>query len=103
MSVWEDLVGQAETVATLRAAADAAAAIVTGWDVAPGAMTHAWLFTGPPGSGRSVAARAFAAALECPSGGDGTCPDCHQVRSGTHPDVLPVVPEGLSISVDEVR
>ena len=37
-------------------------------------MTHAWLFTGPPGSGRSVAARAFAAALLCPSGGG--CGEC---------------------------
>ena len=45
-------------------------------------MTHAWLFTGPPGSGRSVAARAFAAALLCPSGGCGECASCRQVRAG---------------------
>ena len=50
-------------------------------------MTHAWLFTGPPGSGRSVAARAFAAALQCPDGGDGTCHACRTVLAGTHADV----------------
>jgi DNA polymerase-3 subunit delta' len=66
-------------------------------------MTHAWLFTGPPGSGRSVAARAFAAALQCPEGGCGVCPDCHTALAGTHTDVRNVVPEGLSISVKEMR
>ena len=62
-------------------------------------MTHAWLFTGPPGSGRSVAARAFAAALQCPDGGDGTCHACRTVLAGTHADVHVVVPDGLSIGV----
>src|SRR4051812_12917991 len=66
-------------------------------------MTHAWLFTGPPGSGRSVAARAFAAALQCPEGGCGTCQACRTVLAGTHADVREVVPEGLSISVAEMR
>jgi DNA polymerase-3 subunit delta' len=66
-------------------------------------MTHAWLFTGPPGSGRSVAARAFAAALQCPDGGCGTCHACRTVLAGTHADVQTVVPEGLSIGVAEVR
>ena len=60
----------------------------------PAAMTHAWLFTGPPGSGRSVAARAFAAALQCPDGGDGTCHECKTVLAGTHADVQSVVPGG---------
>ena len=50
-------------------------------------MTHAWLFTGPPGSGRSVAARAFAAALQCPRHGCGECIACHTVMAGTHADV----------------
>ena len=55
MTVWRDVIGQDSAVATLhRAATD------------PASMTHAWLLTGPPGSGRSVAARAFAAALQCP-------------------------------------
>ena len=90
--VWEQVVGQPAVVAELQAAvAD------------PTAMTHAWLFTGPPGSGRSVAARAFAAALQCPDGGDGTCHACRTVLAGTHADVQTVVPEGLSIGVAEVR
>jgi len=66
-------------------------------------MTHAWLFTGPPGSGRSVAARAFAAALQCPDGGCGVCAACHTALGGTHADVRFVVPEGLSIAVGEMR
>ena len=61
--VWADLVGQEGAAATLRRA-------VAG---EPHAMSHAWLFTGPPGSGRSNAARAFAAALQCPRGGCGEC------------------------------
>ena len=69
----------------------------------PGAMTHAWLFTGPPGSGRSVAARAFAAALLCPSGGCGQCAACHQVLAGTHADLLLIRPEGLSYGVKQTR
>jgi len=69
-----------------------------------GAMTHAWIFTGPPGSGRSVAARAFAAALQCTTGtGCGDCPGCHTTLLGTHADVRFVVPEGLSIGVGEMR
>ena len=91
-SVWAQVIGQPAVVAELRGA-------VTN----PAAMTHAWLFTGPPGSGRSVAARAFAAALQCPDGGDGTCHECRTVLAGTHADVQSVVPEGLSIGVDEVR
>ena len=68
------------------------------------AMTHAWFFTGPPGSGRSVAARAFAAALQCEHGpGCGTCAGCHTTLAGTHADVRFVVPEGLSIGVGEMR
>jgi DNA polymerase-3 subunit delta' len=105
--VWADVVGQPDAVAVLRGAASAAADIVEGRPVAMGdsaAMTHAWLFTGPPGSGRSVAARSFAAALECMAGiGCGQCPGCHTTLSGTHADVRLVVPEGLSISVAEMR
>jgi DNA polymerase III subunit delta' len=90
--VWSQVVGQPAVVEELRAAvAD------------PAAMTHAWLFTGPPGSGRSVAARAFAAALQCPDGGDGTCHACRTVLAGTHADVKIIVPDGLSIGVKEAR
>src|SRR6188472_3698096 len=66
-------------------------------------MTHAWLVTGPPGSGRSTAARAFAAALQCPAGGCGECVECRTALDGTHADVKVVATEGLSIKVAEVR
>ena len=92
MSVWDDVVGQPGAVAELVTAAED-----------PSAMTHAWLFTGPPGSGRSVAARAFAAALQCPRHGCGECASCRTVLHGTHADVREVVPQGLSIGVDEMR
>ena len=90
--VWAAVIGQAAVVAELRAAVHD-----------PAAMTHAWLFTGPPGSGRSVAARAFAAALQCPAGGDGTCHACRTVLAGTHADVHVIVPDGLSIGAQEAR
>jgi DNA polymerase III subunit delta' len=99
MSVFDELIGQQHVVEVLRAAV-----------ASPAAMTHAWLFTGPPGSGRSVAARAFAAALQCtssgPSSGEpgcGVCPGCHTVLAGTHADVEVVRPQGLSLGVKEAR
>jgi DNA polymerase-3 subunit delta' len=101
--VFASLVGQEEAVATLTRAVAAAAAVVAGADAGAGGMTHAWLFTGPPGSGRSVAARAFAAALQCPDGGCGGCQACHTTLAGTHADVRFVVPEGLNIGVGEMR
>ena len=105
VDVFSDLVGQDEAVATLRAAAESAARIVAGPVSGNGAMTHAWIFTGPPGSGRSVAARAFAAALQCERDGVGCgeCHGCHTTLGGTHADVRFVVPEGLSIGVNEMR
>jgi DNA polymerase-3 subunit delta' len=105
LSVWDDLIGQDEAVAVLQRAAGAAAAIAAGGQAPGGAMTHAWLFTGPAGSGRSVAARAFAAALQCERtpAGCGECSACHTVAMRSHPDVHSVVPEGLSISVAEMR
>jgi DNA polymerase III subunit delta' len=90
-AVFDRLTGQDLVVAQLRAA------------VSSEAVTHAWLFTGPPGSGRSVAAQAFAAALLCPEQGCGQCPSCHQVFAGTHPDLLLVRPEGLSYGVKQTR
>ena len=104
IGVWTELVGQEPALETLSSAASAAAKIVAGEPVAPAAMTHAWLLTGPPGSGRSVAARTFAAALQCSTGtGCGACPGCRTTMAGTHADVRLVVPEGLSISVAEMR
>jgi DNA polymerase III subunit delta' len=107
VSVFDALVGQERAVALLQAAADDARRVVEagGPSVAPGrgAMTHAWLFTGPPGSGRSVAARAFAAALQCSRGGCGACSDCSQALGGTHADVAQVETEGLHIKIDTAR
>ena len=98
--VFGRLVDQGAVVSTLSSAALGA----RGDDV--GRMTHAWLFTGPPGSGRSVAALGFAAALQCESegaAGCGECRACTTTMAGTHADVRRVVPEGLSIGVDEMR
>jgi DNA polymerase-3 subunit delta' len=97
--VWNRVVGQPQAVAELRAAAEAARSGGAG-------MTPSWLITGPAGSGRSVAALAFAAALECTDpdvAGCGVCHACHTVLAGTHPDVQVVRPEGLSISIKEAR
>jgi len=92
VTVWRDVIGQDTAVATLhRAATD------------PDAMTHAWLLTGPPGSGRSVAARAFAAALQCPNGGCGECIECRTAMDGSHADVDVIATEGLSIKVEQAR
>lgn len=101
--VFHDLPGQDAVVAQLERAAAGAAAILAGERPEPGAMTHAWLFAGPPGSGRSVAARAFAAALLCPSGGCGGCASCHQVFAGTHADLMLIRPDGLSYGVKQTR
>jgi DNA polymerase-3 subunit delta' len=94
MSVWDDLVGQAPVVEQLSSAAGGASG-----------LAHAWLFTGPPGSGRVTAARAFAAALQCTETprGCGHCASCHQVLQGTHADVEVVRPQGLSFGVKEAR
>lgn len=93
MSVWTDVVGQEDQIAPLvNAVAD------------PAAATHAWLITGPPGSGRSSAARAFAAALLCEAGqGCGQCHGCATALGGTHADVSIVATEKVTISIDEVR
>ncbi len=92
MTVWAEIVGQERQVEPLVAA-------VTD----PDAMTHAWLLTGPPGSGRSSAARAFAAALLCDSGGCGQCHSCRTALAGSHADVTVVATEKVTISIDEVR
>ncbi len=113
MSVWDELVGQEAVVAVLHEAAAAARRIVEGTDVdADGnldesdrSMTHAWLITGPPGSGRSVAARAFAAALQCtgPEPGCGDCPGCRTTMGRTNADVLSVSTEAVQIRIEEAR
>ncbi|MDQ6657183.1 MAG: DNA polymerase III subunit delta' [Actinomycetota bacterium] len=98
--VWADVVGQPAAIAVLTSAV---AATHGDQGVPAAAMTHAWLFAGPPGSGRSTAARAFAAALQCEFRGCGECTHCRTVLHGTHADVRSVVPDGLTISVREMR
>ena len=83
MGVFDDLVGQERAARTLRRARPPGREMLAG-GAGPG-MTHAWLFTGPPGSGREEAARAFAAALFCPDRGCGHCDMCHQVADRLPP------------------
>jgi DNA polymerase-3 subunit delta' len=97
-SVFDDLVGQEHIIEILQGAV---AASRTGEESQE--MTHAWVFTGPPGSGRSSAAVAFAQALICPNNGCGTCSDCKAAKTSGHPDVEIIRTEGLSIKVEEVR
>ncbi|SCK47640.1 DNA polymerase III subunit delta' [Streptomyces sp. WMMB 322] len=118
MAVWDDVVGQEKVTDQLSAAARDADAYVTAEAEGKGtaalsgsAMTHAWLFTGPPGSGRSTAARAFAAALQCVSPdralggapGCGFCDGCHTAMVGTHADVEVIRTDLLTIGVKETR
>ncbi len=98
MTVWDLLVGQSSVVERLQLAAADAGKIPAG----PG-MTHAWLVTGPPGSGRSSAAGAFAAALMCSAGGCGECDECVAVSKGSHPDVEVVRPEGVTYKTADAR
>lgn len=99
LSVFDNLIDQEHVISVLREAVSASA---DSSNQSQG-MTQAWLFTGPPGSGRSNAALAFAAALVCKSGGCNNCIDCKTALSGTHADVELVKTEGLSIKIDEVR
>ena len=89
--VWAELIGQTAAVATLQRAVARE----------PHAMSHAWLFTGPPGSGRSNAARA--SRQRCSAAQEAACTACRTSLSGAHPDVTLVRTELLSIGVDEVR
>jgi len=90
--VWSGLVGQQHAVAPLRRAVEGHG------------MTHAWLFTGPPGSGRSNAAMAFAAALQCERGtGCGTCHACRTAIAGSHPDVNITRSETSVHYIDDMR
>lgn len=104
--VFTRLVGQSAVEAELVAAARAARGDSAHDAAVTGTMTHAWLITGPPGSGRSVAALCFAAALQCTSDGTpgcGQCRACTTTMAGTHADVRRIIPEGLSIGVDDMR
>jgi len=93
MSVYETLLGQDEAVQQVQKA-------VAQRDQG---VHHAWLFTGPPGSGRSNLAIAFAAALLCPDHGCGVCSICTRVLDGQHPDVKMLTTEKVIIGIDEIR
>jgi DNA polymerase III subunit delta' len=95
MSIWDTLVGQKPMIRTLEQA-------VAGQKQGH-AMSHSWLITGPPGSGRSNAAIVFATALQCERGGCGECHACHTGLAGSHADISLIRTEKLSIGVDEVR
>lgn len=91
--IWRELFGQADAIAQLEQA-------VNNRDQG---VQHAWLMTGPPGSGRSNMAVAFAAALLCADGGCGTCRSCTLAMSGNHPDIDVLTTEKVGISIEEVR
>ena len=104
--VFSGLIGQEAAVAVLREAAGSARATTAAGDgEGARAMSHAWLITGPPGSGRSVAARAFAAALQCTGEdvGCGRCPGCRTTMGRTNADVLFAATETSIINVDTAR
>jgi len=99
--LWDALIGQDEVIERLSRAVDDAERLTRG---EPGpAMTHAWLVTGPPGSGRSTAATCFAAALACPEQGCGRCQACRLAAANGHPDVEVIRPAALTYGVDEAR
>jgi DNA polymerase-3 subunit delta' len=91
--IWDDLLGQPEAVSHLELAVRHREQ----------GVHHAWLMTGPPGSGRSNLAHAFATALLCSEGGCGTCKSCVLAQAGTHPDVSVLSTEKVVIAIDEVR
>ena len=89
--VFRDVISQPEAVTELLRSTNSSDSI-----------HHAWLFTGPPGSGRSQIALAFAAALMCSEGGCGSCNSCEMIRVGNHPDVQVLNTERVQISISEV-
>ncbi len=97
--IWSGLVGQADAIATMRQASDSAR---TG-EGSIGAMTHSWLITGPPGSGRSNLAYAFATALLSDGTAEGDARTRAMVAARTHPDLAVLSTERVIISIEEVR
>lgn len=95
MSVWDSLVGQKPVIDMLSRIAQGD----------PSQITQSWLICGPPGSGRSNMARAFAAALESPNHGMSAEPTrvTQQVLAGTHPDVTVLTTNKVTIGIDQVR
>ena len=98
MKIFDNIIGQPHVTTILQDAVNAAHNNIESQE-----MTHSWLFTGPPGSGRSIAAASFAAALVCPNNGCGICVDCETAMAGSHVDIEIVKTDGLSIKVDDIR
>ena len=75
--------------------------------ISVGKVSHAYIFSGLKGSGKSLIARSLAKALECEGGISGNscggCKSCRVFESGNHPDVFYVSPQGKSIGVDDIR
>ncbi|CAN5411360.1 DNA polymerase III subunit delta' [soil metagenome] len=106
MSVWDELTGQPEAIAIFRAAASDSSLGGDRLGDSPfgdAAMTHSWLITGPPGSGRSNLAYAFATALLSPGTPEGDEATRRQVAARTHPDLGVLSTEGVIIKMDDVR
>jgi DNA polymerase-3 subunit delta' len=99
--MWNELIGQEFSVKTLQQASLDSKLALTGKVVS--GFSQAWLITGPPGSGRSTAARLFAASLQCEANGCGKCVSCISVKNGTHPDVHVITPTGLSYGIDDTK
>ena len=91
---FDDVVGQKHVVATLRRA------------VLEGRTSHAYLFCGPRGTGKTTMARLLAKALLCEQGfghlPDGTCEQCQLIAAGEHPDVYEL-DAASNTGVDNVR
>ena len=99
--MWDELTGQSEAIEVFRAAA--ADSTLADSPIAQSAMTHSWLITGPPGSGRSNLAYAFAAALLSDGTPEGDEATRRQVAARTHPDLGVLSTEGVIIKIDEVK
>lgn len=89
--LWDEVIGQEDVVAHFRRA------------IQDQSLSHAYLFVGSEGVGKSKVARTFAATLNCPSGGCGICPACLKILHRTHPDVLIVEPEGNFILLEQIH
>ncbi len=89
MDVWSKIIGQSEAVETLKSSSKN--------------PVHAYLFLGPPGSGKHLAAKAFAASIFCSKGGCGLCLECQKIERQSHPDFIIQKRDGAFISVDQAR
>lgn len=105
MTVWEAMIGQPQAIQVLQVAAQEGRSIVEGISAARQALSHAWLITGPPGSGRSVAARCLAAALQCTGEpvGCGRCNGCRTTMAGSNADVQVYDTDRIVITVEESK